>query len=42
MRALFRIVKRQTTDEEALEIKKAIAAALEKFKPIEVNMNTED
>lgn len=40
MRAIIRVILRETTDEEAMAIKKKIATALEKVKDIEIEMTT--
>lgn len=42
MRVIIRVIKRQTTDDEALEIKKGVQDAVKKYEGIEVTMNTMD
>jgi hypothetical protein len=40
MRAIIRVIVEQTTDDEAIKIKKLIAAALKDFKNVKVELST--
>lgn len=40
MRVIIRVVKRDATDEQSVEMKQAVKKALEKFENVQVNMET--
>jgi len=40
MRVIIRVTKRDTNDEEAIKIKKAVEAAVKQFQDATVEMNT--
>lgn len=40
MRVIIRVIKRDTTDEEAIAMKKKVKEALKDYKDIEISMET--